>query len=552
MKKILLIFAAALIAISASAEVWTVYVNPLQNQTNANATITKRLYKKALLGLTKAKTIAVSSGDAVIKPGSPEAAQYNYIMTINLAKASIEEAATLGNILGALGSSKKTDPDWTGKLETEIILTDAQTGAEAFKTTLIPQANNKEKSLALFNATKHVDSYFTDMTDDAFQIGGTVPEAVDFDKKNVAKRIRAQVGSKDGARQNQSFEIYKVVGDQREAIGEAVCEQVLNAGESLLELKGKKDAVKKVSDLVVNNDGSYSVEVLSRSKRGFLHNNFETLDKMFSSQGRTHYLDPFNRTAKPRIGFLALEINDQNFAGQREGFEQAVVKGMSNVPTITLDGSHFYNSVQEAQNAGLDGLIEISIDKVFPSTETTKEGKTNYKTEVLYTISGFDVKNNRWIDMKTTNNYGQSLEGQAKANADALVLMDECVQKFAEDLFPVAANVVGPEEVKKNAVKKVRIDNGTDMGLKKGMTFDIFEQRAEGGADTRLFLGEGKVEKDGLAPTEAILSVKGKNNGDERLLELIQNQDNGTKIVLVSKASYNILDKGLNFLKRDN
>ena len=61
----------------------------------------------------------------------------------------------------------------------------------------------------------------------------------------------------------------------------------------------------------------------------------------------------------------------------------------------------------------------------------------------------------------------------------------------------------------------------------------------------------GKVEKDGLTANEAILKVKGKNNGDEKLYELLQNMDENTKVVLVSKASYDIMEKGLNFLNRN-
>ena len=549
MRKFLLILVCALLAsIMASAEVRTVYVNPLDNEAHVDGVIAKRLYKKALLGLTKAKTIAVSSGDKIITPGSPDAMNYDYIMTIRLAGATIEEAGTIGNILGAFSSSPKT-PDWSGKLTTDIIIVAAPSGLEVFKTTLAPSATNKDKSLALFNATNNFDYDMTDMTDDAFRIGGEIAEATELDKKNIVKKVRVNEGSRDGARKDQAFELFKVVGDNEELIGMAKCEQVLNADESILSVNGKKDADKVVSDLIQNNDGSYTIWARSRSKSGFLHNNFQHLDKMFTNEGRPHYMDPFNRTAKPTIAFLDVAINDRNFSAQKKNFESMVVSGMSKVPTITLI-PEIYPSVEAARSAGVDGLIEITVDKVMNSTEKTKEGKTNYKTEILYTVAGFDVANNKWIDMKSFSGLGDSQEGQNKANADALGLMDNRVQKFAEDLFPVAAAIINPEEVKKNSVKKVRVNAGTDMGLKKGMAFDIYEQRAEGGADSRFLLGEGKVEKDGLAPAEAILKVKGKNNGDEKLFELLQNSDENTKIVLISKASYDILDKGLNFLNR--
>lgn len=550
MRKFLSILTCALLAVSASADVSTVYVNPMQNTASADAVVAKRLYKKALLGLTKAKTISISSGSRNIVPGSADAGKYDYILTIDLTGATTSEAGTVSNLLGALSSSAQKDPDWEGKLTTDITILDAATGGEAFKTTLAPTAVNKDKALAIFNATNNFDYDVTDMTDDAFRVSGEIAEATEVDKKSIVKKVRAQIGSKNGARKNQAFELYKVAGDNQELIGYAKCEQVLNDNESILSINGKKDADKVISDLIQNGDGSYSIMAWSRSKSGFLHDNFQGFDKMFTNEGRPHYLDPFNRTAKPRIAFLAVDINDNSFASQKENFQNTVVKGMEEVPTVEIVRT-IYPSVEDARNAGIDGLIEITIDKVFNTTEKTKEGKTEYKTEILYTLAGIDVTGNKWIDMKSFSGFGSSLENAAKANADALSLVDNRVQKYSEDLFPVAASIISTEEVKKNSVKKVRIDVGTDMGAKKGMAFDIFEQRAEGGADSRFLLGEGKVEKDGLTANEAILKVKGKNNGDEKLYELLQNMDENTKVVLVSKASYDIMEKGLNFLNRN-
>ncbi len=550
MRKFLSILTCAFLAVSASADVSTVYVNPMQNTAGADAVVAKRLYKKALLGLTKAKTISISSGSRNIVPGSADAGKYDYILTIDLTGATTSEAGTVGNLLGALSSSAQKDPDWEGKLTTDITILDAATGGEAFKTTLAPTAVNKDKALAIFNATNNFDYDVTDMTDDAFRVSGEIAEATEVDKKSIVKKVRAQIGSKNGARKNQAFELYKVAGDNQELIGYAKCEQVLNDNESILSINGKKDANKVISDLIQNGDGSYSIMAWSRSKSGFLHDNFQGFDKMFTNEGRPHYLDPFNRTAKPRIAFLAVDINDNSFASQKENFQNTVVKGMEEVPTVEIVRT-IYPSVEDARNAGIDGLIEITIDKVFNTTEKTKEGKTEYKTEILYTLAGIDVTGNKWIDMKSFSGFGSSLENAAKANADALSLVDNRVQKYSEDLFPVAASIISTEEVKKNSVKKVRIDVGTDMGAKKGMAFDIFEQRAEGGADSRFLLGEGKVEKDGLTANEAILKVKGKNNGDEKLYELLQNMDENTKVVLVSKASYDIMEKGLNFLNRN-
>lgn len=547
MRKFLLLLVGFILTFSVTAAVKSVYVNPMQNQSGVDAVIAKRLYKKALLGLTKSKTISISSGSKDIAPGSEEAQKYDYILSINLAKVTITEKTDLGKALSSLlnsSNSKTKDPEWNCDLSTNILIVNAKTGSEVFKTTLTTSSSDKDKSIAMFDATNNFDYEATDMIDDAFRVKGEVMEATEIDKKNVVKKVRMHAGSKDGVRKNQTYEIYKVVGDKKELIGFANCEQVLSNDESILSIKGKKDGDKVISELIQNGDGSYIIEAWSRSRNNFLHNNFQFVDKMFSREGRS-YLDPFNRSAKPKIGFLAVEINDNSFSAQKENFQGMVIRGMKNVPTIELNRI-IYPSVEAALEDGMDGVIEITIDKVFNTTSKDKEGKTYYKTKILYTVAGIDVVNNKWIDMKSYSGFGTSKENAAKSNAGALGLMDDKLSKFSEDIFPVSASVLNTEEVNKKSVKKIRINVGTNMGVKKGMAFDIFEQRAEGGADSRFLLGEGKVEKDGLSPTEAILKVKGKNNGDEKLYELLQNIDEDTEIVLVSKASYNLLDKVLN------
>lgn len=550
MKKLLTPLLCAFLALSANAAVKTVYVNPLQNTSDADKVIAQRLYKKALLGLTKAKTISISSGSGRIVPGSDEAKAYDYLLDIHLTTAEISEAGTISNLINAFSSTQKNETDWEGKLKTDITLVEAATGELVFQTTLSPTAVNKDKQLAIFNATNHYDYDLTDMTDDAFRIGGEVLEGVEFDKKSIVKKVRSQIGAKDGARKGQVYELFKVTDDDHELIGMAKCEQILNADESILSVSGRKGADKVVSDLIQNLDGSYRIEAWSRSKNGFIHANFQGIDKMFTNEGRPHYMDPFHRTTKPKIAFLAVEINDNNFYGQKDNFEKAVVKGMSKVPTIELVRT-IYPNVEAARKAGVDGLIEVTIDKVFNTTDKTKDGKTVYRSEILFTIAGIDVVNNMWIDMKSSSKSGSSTENEAEANANTLTLLDDIVQKYSEDLFPVAASIIADTESKNGAVKKASIDIGTDMGVTKGMVFDIYEQRAEGGVDSRFLLGEGKVEKEGLTANEAIIKVEGKNDGDKKLFELLRNMDEHTQVILISKARYDILDKGLNFLNRD-
>ena len=489
MKKLISILLVAFIAVSAFAEVKSVYVNPLQNKSNLDQVVAKRFFKKGILGLTKAKTISVSNGKSAITPGTESAANYDYIMTLTVTKVTVEEASTVGNLLGLVSSSSNKNPDYNGKIFTDVLIVDAKTGQEYFRTELTPNATDKDKSLAVFQATDDFDYDMTDMTDDAFRVGGEIIDAVEVDKKNVVKKVRLQVGSKDGARKDQCYELYKVVGDKPEVIGAAKCEQVINANECILSISGKKGGDKALSELIQNQDGSYSVQAWSRSKTGFLYTNFQGLDKMFSNNAkRLHYLDPFGRNTRPKVGFLALEINDYSFSSQKELFQKKVLEGMRDVSTIEFVPM-IYESVEQAQQNGIDGLLEITIDKVFNKTETLKDGKTNYTTEVNFSLSGVDVARNVWIDMKSFKRLGSSTEGTSKANASALNLIDDNISKFAEDVFPVAASIVNIEEANKNSAKKVRINVGTNMGVKKGMKFDIYEQRKEGDDESRFLLG---------------------------------------------------------------
>lgn len=553
MKKSLLSLLCAVIAFVASAEPSTVYVNPLHNNAGAESLIANRIYKKALLGLTKARTISITSGDRTIHPRSDEAKNYHYIMDINLNTAEVEEAGSLGNLAGSIKelggvlgigktSSTPREPDWDGKIVAEVVITEALSGKEFFRDNVEPLSKiTKDKSMALFNATEHFDNAMTDMTDDAFRIHGDVMDATEV-VKNTVKKVRASVGSSYGARKGQSFELYKVVGDTYDLIGAAKCEQVLGPEESILSISGKKDADKVVSDLIQNNDGSYVIRAISRAKRGFTHELFPGLVKKFGSEGRLSYLNPYGRTSKPKVGFLGIAINDGQFSGTRESFQNKVLEGMEKVSTIDLVKT-IYKNVEAARAADIDGLFEITIDKVINKSERDSQGKMKYSTEIYATVSAYDVVNNRWIEMKSIKDTGYSDENTAKATESAILSFDDKVQFFCEDVFPMAASIINAEEVKKNSVKKVRVNQGTAMGMRKGLAFDIYEQRVEGDEDSLFLLGEGKVEKDGLTASEAVLSVKGKNNGDEKLYELLQNADENTMVVLVSKTSGNIFEK---------
>lgn len=554
MKKISILFVALTIALMASANVFKIYVNPLKTNAYVDNVVAERLFKKGMLGLTKAKTIAVTSGRDALQPGSEAAKAYDYILDMTLTAVNIDEAGTPSNIIkGVTGIFGKQNDniktDWLGTLETEVVIRDAATGDEVYKTTLKPHGTDKDKDMAIYKATNHFDYETTDMTDNVFRTQGEVIEATELDKKNIVKKVRVAVGQDQGARKNQVFELYKVAGGKSELIGAAKCERVLSHNEAILTVNSKKGADKVLSGLIQNNDGTYTIEARSCAKSNFIHDNFQAIDKMFTAEGRSNYVDPVGRTSKFKVGFLEVDIHDSNIYSQKEVFENKVLAGMKNVSTINVTPT-IYRSVESAREAGMDGLVEVSIDKVIRSTESTNDGKTKYDTEVYFTVTGIDASNGRWVEMQSLSKSGTSYEKSSDADSDAVKQVERAVRLFCENVFPVYASIINAQEVdaKKGAVKKVRVNVGTNMGLKSGLHFDVYEQRAEGGEESRFLLGTGKVDGKDLTATEATINISGKDGGEKTLYQLIQNADENTNIVLISKAGSNFLDKTTNFL----
>ena len=105
MKKLIsLILFLCVVAMANAQERRNVYVNPLENNTSLKATTAGRLYKKGILGLTKANTIAVTQGDHVMTPGSDEAKEYDYILTISVDKIdAVDVKKELKDAVGEIG-----------------------------------------------------------------------------------------------------------------------------------------------------------------------------------------------------------------------------------------------------------------------------------------------------------------------------------------------------------------------------------------------------------------------------------------------------------------
>lgn len=528
-----------------------VYVNPIKNNTELQKSTANRLYKKGVLGLTKARTLAVTAGDHDLTPGSEEAAAYDYILTMNVNKIDATDIVgeineTVDAVKGLLG--KKTDdkkertPKYETTIYTDIVLADAATGEKVYGTQILSSSRNEDKNVGFFDATNSFNDKLLDMTDDAFQITGEIIEATDVDKKGKVKKVRAQIGSNNGSRKDLWFNLYKVTNGQRELLGVAKCEQVLNGDESILSVTGKKGGDKALNDALSNLDGSYTITATSRSKGGLAHD--FGLDKHKFQRERAPYLDPVGRSAKPRVAFMNIETSDPSFENKMNDVTDMILKAYGDASGIEIVPK-IYKSVADAKADGIDGLVEFTVDVAKRKSEPAKnykgEAYTKHITNLYFTVTAVDVANNSWIDMLSTYTYGDG-DSKDKADLSAVSLVKDKLKNFSEDAFPVSCSVLEAKKSneKKQEVKEISVNAGTAMGLRKGMIFDIYEQRKEGGDDARFLIAEGKVKGDGLIAGEAILSVKGKNDGDRRLFELIQNFNEDTDIILISKANHGV------------
>lgn len=527
-----------------------IYVNPLQNNSELSSTTANRLYKKGMLGLTKSRSIAVTRGEQVLPPGQAAGEVYDYILTFTIdnadavdVRAELKDAVKeIAGIFGSKsnGSSTNDKPNYQATISTTVTIVNAATGEKVYETDLVCSASNEDKNLGWLEATGNYDLAALDMADDAFTIIGEVLEAVEVDKKGKVKKVRVQAGSNNGARKDLWFDLYMNVGGQKTFMGNAKCEQVLNGEESVLSVTSKKDGDKALNEALSNLDGSYTITAESRAKGGFMRKNLKTFDKIKFKSERPSYLDPAGRGTKAKVAFYNIEAASSTVAPKdlMDMVLHAANKaaGIEVVPTL-------YSSVDAAREAGIDGLIEVSVDMMQRSSEQKKNYKgepyTEYKSKMYYSISGIDVAGNKQIDMLSKYELGNSSKTAADADTDALNDAIEDVQHFCEDVFPISCNIMEALKTneKKQEVKEASIDAGTAMGVDKGMIFDIFEQRSEGGDDARFLIGEGKV-KGGLDLNECVISIKGKNDGDKKLFDLIKNLSEDTEIILISKANH--------------
>lgn len=552
-REFLLTAFAALVAMSANAQVEKVYMNPVQSAVSMDSNKKNRLQTKLIMGMSKAHTLKTTKGQTLTANGKLASDGYKYALNVNVTEASHKQDEELF-------SSKKKDT-YTATVKMNVALVDVTNGKEVASSLFECSASNKDINTAYYKAFNTVDEDIIDFIDNSLPVTAEMIEIYEsnVDKEDAeAKAVKVNKGAAAGVRRDMMFTVYKEVNGDRQEIGKARCEQVLSADESLLKVYGKEDGDKTVAELFKNMDGSFNVVFVSRSKKlwGKLGS---SLTKVFKKDERTNYYEPdLDRQAKLKVGLMG--INAANSSVTKEALEllaSETVEGLSKVTTIDFV-KQLHPTLEAAQKAGLDGLINITFDKLDQTTSKTKEGKTKYESHAYISIEGINVHDGSWIEMTDADQPHSSLENAAEAVKKAVDAMDDHIKKFAEDVFPVAGKVMEIKEAKdyvdkKSKKKKAEEDNaqpakqrgsvkvasisiGSNVGVRKNMMFDIYKQIKGVGADSRVFLGTGKVSENPSA-TEAVIKIKGSKKGDEVIYDILKNAtDDSIEIIVISRA----------------
>lgn len=526
--------------ISAQAQRGRLYVNPIQARIDVDNNTSKRIQRSVLLGLSRAKHVVVTHGSVAKDNATLQAEGYDFALTPVIVKASVEQDTELL-------SDKKKD-SYTASQEVSFVLTVLASGRQT-ASPYTTSASDKYSQMASYKAAEKFTEGAIDFVDEKLVLTGTILEVVSLDSKDKeAKQVRVDIGSSDGIRKGMMFDVYKAAGDKDAAeaaalqgnatlLGKARCEQIVNANESYLKVYGSKDGDMAVLEALQNmvDDTSYNIVVVSRAIGEWGKVGKGIADAVTAKKERGNYYEPdFSRVAKLRVGLMGCTSGNSNVSSSDvELLLKNAVKALGKVTTIDFT-STAYSSVEQAQAAGLDGLIDISFDNKEEGTERTKDGKTNYTVNVAISLAGINVHTGEWLEMRS---YEQPYSGEDRSSllTKSVEGLADDIKKFAEDVYPVAGTIVEITEIKKNKAKKASINIGSNVGVRKNMMFDIYEQTLDGDAESRILLGTGKVSGDPAADS-AIINVKGSNDGDSRLLELIQNQDGTIEAVIISRA----------------
>lgn len=536
MRKTILLSLCLLVGLLASAQTQKpkVYLQPITHTCDVNTATQNRVQSAIVYGMSNARTIIMTKGDKTLDATTLKAQGYDLALQMDIKKCEVKRTDPLFGGKSTASDGKTNQAD----IELSVKATKLTNNVQDIKATTLSGigTNDNSEDMALLRATYDFMTSAKEYVDDnipvyAYFVDGTEQSNEDGEVKNAI----INVGSTRGIRKGLMFRVFKVdAANKTEELGKARAEQVLSATETLVYVYGRKSGDKKIFSALQNSDGSTKIMLQSRSEAffGALGDQLSQVVKGREEKGET-YKTELGRTAKPTIGLIkASSMDNSSSSSDLDKFLDASLAGILDCSTVKI--GDVTGDLATARQKGYPAAVEIALDHI-ETKSATKDGKTTYTATVDASACAVDVNTGAWINMRLFQHTATG-EDESKAKENALGSFKTDYRKFLEDVFPVTGLLTDEVEAKKDKVQAGWINIGSNLGVQKGMMFDIYKQLKDVGEDSREFLGTGKVQKD-VEANRAYIKVKGSNDGDEKIYQLLQNStDDNVQIVVVSRA----------------
>lgn len=220
------------------------------------------------------------------------------------------------------------------------------------------------------------------------------------------------------------------------------------------------------------------------------------------------YIEP--TVQKEKIVIKVLDTVTDAMDGKfKDNAHSDMVPAVNAMIRSALDYVHRFQSVdtfvEGENNYAITGEItELSTTSKREVTESKdSKGKVKHITKVRYdgnvsfTLTLTNLSNNKTV----TANFDSSgysdgdMSSANKALTNAINRMESWVYDYFNEMYPIEANILEISEVNKNKVKELYIDVGSNIGVYKGLHFDLFEVRVVAGREASKKIGRIKVEE---------------------------------------------------------
>lgn len=221
--------------------------------------------------------------------------------------------------------------------------------------------------------------------------------------------------------------------------------------------------------------------------------------------------------------------SSQQLEGYADAVRQAVVSGMSEVYRLRIT-----DYVGEGCDYYIDGDISniTTTDKLITPTDKAKKAFTGYKAQIRVTVNLKVATDGSVYDSYTFNitEYSSSQWFDTKETAvnKALEELTSNVRSYYKHLFPIYAKVEEIGEAKKDKLKELYIDLGSNFGVVKGDEFNVYTITTIGTKQARSEIGRVKVTE---VMGEDISRCK-VNKGSDKVKAAL---DQGAQLQLVSR-----------------